>query len=115
MIYFILNGAASISTTLLGRGKAVLEFGNCGKGGTVTAYKNYFKVSSDIGAEKFEKVVFDFEDSDVLRITLNGPAVIHFSDLKFISCPSSESGSKNFSKFYEKVPRFHIFLGYFCI
>ena len=71
----------------------MLEFGNCGKGGTVTAYKNYLKISSDIGADKVEKLVFDFEDSDVLRITVNGAAVIHFSNLKFISCPSSETGT----------------------
>ena len=63
----------------------MLEFGNCGKGGTVTAYKNYFKISSDIGAEKFEKVEFDFEDSDVLRITLNGP-MFHPILIKTLHC-----------------------------
>ena len=88
-------GATSISTTLHGKGEAILDFGNCNAMGDVTVYKNDIKLSS-VGAGKVDQVEFEFQDGDVLTITEESErytsAVIQFNSLDFISC-SSEPGN----------------------
>ena len=87
-------GSATISTTLYGEGKAILDFGNLYKKGNVIAYRNYVELK-DFGPKKTGKVVFDFQDGDVVRITEKSEswtsAVIQFNNLDFITC-SSEPG-----------------------
>ena len=61
-------GAASISTTLHGKGKAILEFGNCHKMGNVFAFLNDVKLSS-VSAKKEAQLEFKFNDGDVLKIS----------------------------------------------
>ena len=80
---------ASISTTLHGSGKAVLEFGNCWKSGEVIAYKNNVEIYRAVGFDAVQ-VKFDFQNGDELRITQNGQGIIQFSDLKFDTCSSNE-------------------------
>ena len=58
-------GAASISTTLHGKGKAILEFGNCHKNGNVAVYKNDVKLSS-VGAKKEDQIEFEFLDNLII-------------------------------------------------
>ena len=79
---------ASISTTLHGIGKAVLEFGNCWKSGKVVAYKNNVVIDSVNGRNEVQ-VEFDFQDGDVLKITKHGEGIIRFDDLRFDWCHSS--------------------------
>ena len=80
---------ASISTTLHGIGKAVLEFGNCWKSGKVVAYKNNVEIKS-IDARNEAQVEFDFENGDVLKITEHGEGIIRFDDLRFDWCAPSD-------------------------
>ena len=80
-------GAASISTTLHGKGKAILEFGNCHGRGDVTVYKNDVEISS-VGAKKEDIIEFEFSDGDVLKITEHNTAVIQFNNLEIIGCSS---------------------------
>ena len=77
-------GEASISTTLHGKGEAILDFGNCNAMGDVTVYKNDIKLSS-VGAGKVDQVEFEFHDGDVLKITEN-QGIIQFNDLKIVEC-----------------------------
>ena len=77
-------GATSISTTLHGKGEAILDFGNCNAMGDVTVYKNDIKLSS-VGAEKVDQVEFEFHDGDVLKITEN-QGIIQFNDLEIVEC-----------------------------
>ena len=80
---------ASISTTLHGEGKAVLEFGNCWESGEVIAYKNNVEIYR---ADAFDavQVEFIFQNGDELKITQNGDGKIQFSDLRFDWCSSKE-------------------------
>ena len=80
-------GAASISTTLFGKGKAILEFGNCYSKGDVAVYKNDVEISS-VGAKKKDKVEFEFHDGDVLKITELNTAIIQFNNLEIVGCSS---------------------------
>ena len=86
-------GESSISTTLHGNGKAVLEFGNCYTQGNVIASINDKEILS-VGPGTYN-VTFDFQDGDKLKISESGDdgdscgAVIQFNDLRFISCSSS--------------------------
>ena len=80
-------GAASISTTLYGKGKAFLEFGNCHSQGDVAVYKNDVQLSS-VGAKKEDKVEFEFNDGDVLKITELNTAIIQFNNLEIVGCSS---------------------------
>ena len=82
-------GAASIDTTLHGKGKAILEFGNCHKRGNVAVYLNDVKLSS-VGAKKEAQVEFEFKDGNVLKIT-EEYGIIQFNGLKFISCSSGKN------------------------
>ena len=79
-------GVTSISTTLHGKGKAILDFENCNAypTGDVTVYKNDIKLSS-VGANKGDQVEFEFHDGDVLKITEN-QGIIQFNDLKIVEC-----------------------------
>ena len=84
-------GHTSISTTLHGTGKAVLEFGNC-LDGKVVAYKNDQEIQS-AGKKSDAKVIFDFQDGDELKIQEESESwtsgVIKFKSLDFISCSST--------------------------
>ena len=82
-------GDASISTTLHGTGKAILEFGNCQNAGNVNAYLNDKELSC-LGARMVDQVEFDFQDGDVLKIT-EEYGIIQFNGLKFISCSSGKN------------------------
>ena len=77
-----------------GTGKAVLEFGNCSPAGKVVAYKNYREIKS-ADAQSDAKVVFDFQDNDLLTIEEQSESwttgAIKFKSLDFLSC-SSEAG-----------------------
>ena len=87
--------SASISTTLYGTGKAILDFGNLYTSGNVIAHRNYHELKY-FGPKSEDKVIFDFQDGDVLTITEESErftsAVIQFNSLDFISC-SSEPGN----------------------
>ena len=87
---FVYPGDASISTTLLGKGKAILEFGNCHSGGNVAAYKNDVELSS-VGAKTEDQIEFEFQDGDVIKITEHNTAIIQFNDLKIVGCSSGMS------------------------
>ena len=54
-------GESSISTTLHGTGKAILEFGNCHNAGNVNAYINDKELSC-LGPRMVDQVEFDFQD-----------------------------------------------------
>ena len=75
-----------------GTGKAVLEFGNCSPDGKVVAYKNDQEIQS-AGKRSDAKIVFDFQDGDVLKIQEESESwtsgVIKFKSLDFISCSSA--------------------------
>ena len=77
-----------------GTGKAVLEFGNCARDGKVVAYKNFQEIKS-VYYQSDAKVVFDFQDNDLLTIEEESEtwtsAAIKFKSLDFLSC-SSEAG-----------------------
>ena len=77
-----------------GTGKAVLEFGNCSRDGKVVAYKNFQEIKS-VYYQSDAKVVFDFQDNDLLTIEEESEswtsAAIKFKSLDFLSC-SSEPG-----------------------
>ena len=79
-------GEASISTTLHGKGKAILEFGNCHKMGNVFAFLNDVKLSS-VWAKKETQVGFKFNDGDVLKISEYNHAIIQFNNLRIVGCP----------------------------
>ena len=84
-------GDSSISTTLHGNGKAVLEFGNCNSGGKVVALINDEEISC-VGPGTYN-VTFEFQDGDELKISESGDesyAIMHFNGLKFISCSSGK-------------------------
>ena len=83
------NGEASISTTLYGKGKAVLSFGNCWRNGNVAVYKNDDKLKS-VGRNSEDIVEFEFKDRDVIKITETGYAVIQFNYIRFIWCSSGK-------------------------
>ena len=87
--------SASIRTTLYGTGKAILDFGNLYTSGNVIAHRNYHELKY-FGPKSEDKVIFDFQDGDVLTITEESErftsAVIQFNSLDFISC-SSEPGN----------------------
>ena len=86
---YLKNDDSSISTTLNGKGKAILKFGNCWKNGIVIVYKNDVELKS-VGAKSEDNVEFDFEDGDVLKITEKGNGIIQFNDLKFLECGAEE-------------------------
>ena len=92
-------GAASISTTLHGKGKAILEFGNCHGRGDVTVYKNDVEISS-VGANKEDIVDFEFSDGDVLKITEHNTAIIQFNNLEIIGCSSGMKIFYDITNFY---------------
>ena len=77
-----------------GTGKAVLEFGNCSPDGKVVAYKNFHEIKS-VFYQSDAKVVFDFQDNDLLTIEEQSESwttgAIKFKSLDFLSC-SSETG-----------------------
>ena len=77
-----------------GTGKAVLEFGNCARDGKVVAYKNFQEIKS-VYYQGDAKVVFDFQDNDLLTIEEESEnwtsGAIKFKSLDFLSC-SSEPG-----------------------
>ena len=77
-----------------GTGKAVLEFGNCSPDGKVVAYKNFHEIKS-VFYQSDAKVVFDFQDNDLLTIQEESghwtTGAIKFKSLDFLSC-SSEPG-----------------------
>ena len=79
------GGSSSISTTLHGSGKAILDFGNCNKDwrdmNYVSAYKNDIELAS-VGHSATHKVEFQFSDGDVIKIKAFGFAIIQFDDLK---------------------------------
>ena len=80
-------GAAegSISTTLHGSGKAILDFGNCNWGGTVVAYKNGVEVAS-VGSSATHKIEFEFVDGDVIKMTEFSNGILQFNDLEIVKC-----------------------------
>ena len=95
-------GAASISTTLHGKGKAILEFGNCHGRGDVTVYKNDVEISS-VGAKKEDIIQFEFSDGDVLKITEHNTAIIQFNNLEIIGCSSGMKIFYDITNFYNST------------
>ena len=78
----------SISTTLNGSGKAILDFGNCHSVGTVVAYKNGVEIAT-IGASATDKIEFEFSDGDVIKMT-EFSGIIQFNDLEIVKCTQGE-------------------------
>ena len=83
------NGVGSISTTLHGNGKAILEFGNCYTNGKVVAYKNDVEFAS-VGASATVKVEFEFHGGDVIKMSELNTAIIQFNDLEIVECTPGE-------------------------
>ena len=77
------NAVGSILTILHGSGNAILDFGNCYKGGIVVAYKNGEEIAS-VGASSTHKVEFEYSDGDEIKISELDKAIIQFNDLKIM-------------------------------
>ena len=79
------NGHPSISTKLLGKGRAILKFGNCHKNGKVTLYKNGVELKT-VGDFSDAEVEFEYENEDEIKIASTGYAIIEFKNFKENSC-----------------------------
>ena len=80
-----------IKTTLKGRGKARLHFGNCYVGsahypnGKVNVYLNNHLIGS--APLKTEKIIeFNFVDGNVLKIQEDNVAILEFISFEVLSC-----------------------------
>ena len=79
------NGHPSISTKLLGKGRAILKFGNCHKNGKVTLYKNGIELKT-VGDFSDAEVEFEYENQDEIKIASTGYAIIKFKNFEEFSC-----------------------------
>ena len=61
------NNVGTINTTLSGCGKATLNFGNCGHGGSVVFYKNS-KILGIANTFENKNIAFEFFDGDLIEI-----------------------------------------------
>ena len=86
------SGEASISTTLHGSGKAILEFGNCNKNGNVKAYLNGAELLCASKLKIKNQVEFEFKDGYKLEITEDGEGMIRFNSLTFFECSDKGKG-----------------------
>ena len=80
--------SGSIATTLSGSGRARLDFGNCYKTGTVTAFLDGQEIGSADALIPHKVVEFNFNSGSELRISeSDGVAVIQFNSLEIIDRP----------------------------
>ena len=82
--------SGSIATTLSGSGRARLDFGNCYKTGTVTAFLDGQEIGSADALIPHKVVEFNFNPGSVLRMSEYDIAVIQFNNLEIIDCPTSK-------------------------
>ena len=78
-------GACSLSTTLIGNGKAELDFGNCFLAGKVIAYINGNEIGLASADEGSKKIQFQYSHGSELKI-IEDHAIIQFNSLNIIDC-----------------------------
>ena len=81
----------SISTTLMGKGRAELNFGNCFSSGEVFVHLNGILIASVSANTPKKTVKFDFDLDSVLKISEEG-GIIQFNELKVIECKDGSQG-----------------------
>ena len=83
----------SISTTLRGKGRAVLDFGNCNFKGLVKASIDGIEIGTASANEGSKKIEFEFGNDSELKI-VEEQAIIQFNSLEMISCSKGKYSSK---------------------
>ena len=69
-----------ISTKLFCNGIGTLSFGNCGTGGTVTAYLQDIEIGSSNENAINNEIIFEFKSTDVLKLKEKGQgSIIQFN------------------------------------
>ena len=68
-----------MTTTLVGKGKGMLEFGNCWKTGVVKVYLDGSQIES-AGPGEFKVVSFEYNDGSVLEISEFNIAIIQIDN-----------------------------------
>ena len=68
-----------MTTTLVGKGKGMLEFGNCWKTGVVKVYLDGSEIEA-AGPGEFKVVSFEYNDSSVLKISEFNMAIIQINN-----------------------------------
>ena len=81
----------SIATTLIGSGRARLDFGNCYGFGTVKALLDGQEIGSADAFISHKVVEFNFNPGSVLRMSEYGEAVIQFNSLQIVDCPTGKN------------------------
>ena len=84
-----------MTTTLVGKGKGMLEFGNCWKTGVVKVYLDGSQIES-AGPGEFKVVLFEYNDGSKLEIGEFDTAIIQINNfvlgkqiiLKNLKCPT---------------------------
>ena len=77
----------SISTTLIGNGRARLNFGNCNVKGTVKVFLDEIEKSSASANTPNKVFEFNFNYSK-LKISEHGDGIIQFNSIEIIQCNS---------------------------